>query len=103
MTVDIHSHVLVPAAAAFVQPHLTPDPRLGAYARETQVLTRRQDEDRLPNMTNLSLRMRDFDAMGIDAQVISPAPGQCYYDVPADIGAHAARMVNQGIAAIMAA
>lgn len=103
LTVDVHAHVLVPAAAAFVQPHLTSDPRLAAYARETQILSRRQDEDRLPNMTDLSLRMRDFDAMGIDAQVISPAPGQCYYDVPADIGAQAARMVNQGIAAIMAA
>jgi aminocarboxymuconate-semialdehyde decarboxylase len=103
MTVDSHTHVLVPAAAAFVQPHLRPDPRLGAYARETRVLARKQDEDRTPNLTGLSLRMRDFDAMGIDAQVISPAPAQCYYDVPADIGVPAARMVNEGIAAIQAA
>jgi aminocarboxymuconate-semialdehyde decarboxylase len=102
ITVDIHTHVLVPAAAAFVQPHARPDPRQGTYAQETRVLSRRQDEDRTPNLTDLSLRMRDFDAMGIDAQVISPAPAQCYYDVPADIGAQAARMVNEGIAAIMA-
>jgi aminocarboxymuconate-semialdehyde decarboxylase len=46
--------------------------------------------------------MRDFDAMGVDAQVISPAPPQCYYDVPAEVGIEAARMVNEGIAAIAA-
>jgi len=41
--------------------------------------------------------------MGLDAQVISPAPGQCYYDLPAEIGVKAARLVNQGVAEIMAA
>jgi aminocarboxymuconate-semialdehyde decarboxylase len=47
--------------------------------------------------------MRDFDAMGLDAQVISPAPGQCYYGVPAEIGVQSSRIVNDGIAAIAAA
>ncbi|MFL5256886.1 MAG: amidohydrolase family protein [Rhodopila sp.] len=102
LTVDVHTHVLVPAAAAFVQPHAAPDPRLDAYARETRILGRKQDEDRTPNLTDLSLRRRDYEAMGIDAQVISPAPAQCYYDVPAGIGVQAARMVNEGIAAIQA-
>ena len=53
-------------------------------------------------MFDLDLRMRDFDAMGLDVQVISPAPGQCYYNVPADIGTKAARAINEGIAAIAA-
>lgn len=101
LTADIHSHVLVPAAAAYVQPHIQPDPRGAMYGVETRVLTRRQDEDRTPNLTDVALRMRDFDAMGIDVQVISPAPGQCYYTVPPDIGIDAARIVNEGIAAIM--
>ena len=46
--------------------------------------------------------MRDFDAMGMDAQVISPAPAQCYYNVPAEVGIEAARMVNEGVASIAA-
>ena len=102
LTIDIHSHVLVPAAASYVRPHATPDPRASLYTEETRILTRTQDADRTPNLTDLSLRMRDFDAMGLDAQVISPAPPQCYYNVPADIGVKAARMVNEGVAAIAA-
>jgi aminocarboxymuconate-semialdehyde decarboxylase len=46
--------------------------------------------------------MRDFDAMGLDAQVISPAPGQCFYGVSSEVGIPAARVVNEGIAAIAA-
>jgi aminocarboxymuconate-semialdehyde decarboxylase len=102
LTVDIHSHVQVPAAAAFIRPHRTPDPRATVYTEETRILTRQQDEDRTPNLLDLALRMRDFDAMGVDAQVISPAPAQCYYNVPADVGIQAARMVNEGVAAIVA-
>jgi aminocarboxymuconate-semialdehyde decarboxylase len=98
----MHSHVLVPAAAAHVRPHAKPDPRAAVYTEETRILGRMQDADRTPNLTDLALRMRDFDAMGLDAQVISPAPPQCYYDVPPDIGAQAARLVNDGIAEIMA-
>ena len=33
LTVDIHSHVLVPAAAACVRPHQTPDPRASRLCR----------------------------------------------------------------------
>jgi aminocarboxymuconate-semialdehyde decarboxylase len=102
LTVDIHSHVQVQAAAAYVQPHLTSDPRAALYTEETRILTRMQDEDRTPNLVDLALRMRDYDAMGLDAQVISPAPPQCYYTVAPDIGIHAARLVNEGVAAIAA-
>jgi aminocarboxymuconate-semialdehyde decarboxylase len=102
LTVDIHCHVSVPAAADLVRPHLKPDPRASVYTEETRILTRRQDADRTPHLTDMALRMRDFDAMGLDAQVISPAPGQCYYGVPPEIGIQAARMINEGVAAIAA-
>nr|WP_294504991.1 amidohydrolase family protein [uncultured Rhodopila sp.] len=100
LTADIHTHVLVPAAADFVRPHQQPDPRSAAFTPETRALAGRQEADRLPNLTDLSLRKRGFAAMGIDAQVISPAPAQCYYDIPAEIGIQAARIVNEGVAAI---
>jgi aminocarboxymuconate-semialdehyde decarboxylase len=93
--------VLIPAAAEFVRPHLQPDPRAATYAEETRILTRKQDEDRKPNLTDMRIRLRDFDAMGIDAQVISPAPLQCYYGIPSDVAVEAARVVNEGIASIV--
>ena len=102
LTVDSHAHVMVPAAAEIAKPHLTHDPRAALYTEETRILTRRQNEDRMPNLVDLALRMRDFDAMGLDAQVISPAPPQCYYDVPPEVGIEAARAVNEGMAAIAA-
>jgi aminocarboxymuconate-semialdehyde decarboxylase len=45
LTVDIHSHVQVPAAAAYARPHQAPDPRASSYTEETRMLTRRQDDD----------------------------------------------------------
>ena len=102
MTVDIHSHALVQAAADLAKPHVPPDPRGRMMTEETQVLMRKQDADRTPNLLDLGLRMRDFADMGLDAQVISPAPPLCHYTVPPDIGVRVARLVNEGIAEIMA-
>jgi aminocarboxymuconate-semialdehyde decarboxylase len=102
LTVDIHAHVQVAAAATYVRPHQAPDPIATAYTEETRILTRKQAEDRTPNLLDLTLRMRDFDAMGLDAQVISPAPGQCYYSIPSEVAIAAARMVNEGVAAMAA-
>ncbi|MBS0639296.1 MAG: amidohydrolase family protein [Acetobacteraceae bacterium] len=102
-TIDVHTHVVIPAAADIVRPHLKPDPRAAAYTEDTRILNRRQDEDRTPNLVNLDLRLRDYDAMGLEAQIISPAPGQCYDAVPPEVGVEAARAVNEGIAAIAAA
>lgn len=101
-TVDAHAHVLVSQAAEIVRPHLRPDPRAAFYTEETRILTRMQDADRTPNLVDLDLRMRDFDAMALDRQVISPAPGQCYYAVPPEISVKAARLVNEGVAEIAA-
>ncbi|HQT76403.1 MAG: hypothetical protein B7Z80_18020 [Rhodospirillales bacterium 20-64-7] len=103
LTIDMHAHVQIEAAAEMVRPHLTPDPRAAAYTEETRILTRMQDADRTPNLTDIPLRLRDFDAMGLDAQIISPAPPQCYYAIPPDVAVKAARLVNEGIAAIIEA
>ena len=74
LTVDIHSHAMVPAAAEVVHGHRPPDPRAAFYTEETRALGRKQDADRTPYLTDLERRMKVFDDMGVDAQVISPAP-----------------------------
>jgi aminocarboxymuconate-semialdehyde decarboxylase len=100
--VDCHSHAFVPAAADLAMPHRQSDPRAAHYSHETVLLARKQDADRAPNLVDVGLRLRDFDDMGVGAQIVSPAPNQCYYDVPADIGVEVARLVNQGMAEIVA-
>ena len=100
LTIDVHSHVAVPAAAAFVAPHLDlATIPLAHFATEaTKSLNKRQDRDRTSRMTEYDERLADLDAMGIDLQVVMPPPPQCYYTVPIEIADKASRMVNDGIA-----
>ena len=104
LTVDIHSHVMVPEAAAFVQPHLdlAANPLAQFASAGTKAINARQDRERTSRMTTYDERLADLDAMGLDLQLVMPAPPQCYYAVPVDIAVKAARMVNDGVAAYVA-
>ena len=104
LTIDIHAHVLVPEAAAFVAPHLDQATiPLSRFATpETQALTRKQNADRRAVFLQHGPRLAALDAMGIDLQLCAPPPPQCYYTVPVDYAVPATRMVNDGIAAFCA-
>ena len=104
ITIDMHSHVLVPEAAALMQPHvdLSLVPLWHFSTPDTQALNRKQDADRRPNMLDMDVRLADMDAAGIDLQVIMPPPPQCNYAVPLDIGVQAARIINKGMADFVA-
>ncbi|HZF76857.1 MAG TPA: amidohydrolase family protein [Acetobacteraceae bacterium] len=104
ITIDIHAHVAVPEAAAFVRPHLdlSTIPLAHFATPETQALNRKQDEDRVAVATTPEPRLAELDAMGIDLQVVKPPPPQCYFTLPVEIAVPATRMVNEGIAAFVA-
>jgi aminocarboxymuconate-semialdehyde decarboxylase len=96
ITVDIHSHVAIPQAAAFVKPHLDMSTiALAHFANaETKALSQKQEEDIRARITGYDERLADLAAMGIDVQLVMPPPNQCYYTVPLDIAVAASRMVN---------
>src|SRR6266540_380037 len=100
VTIDIHSHVAVPAAAEFVKPHLdaSANPLATFATPESKELGQRQDADRRSRMTQLDERLKDLDEMGIDRQLVMPPPPQCYYTVPVEVAVAAAQMVNDGVA-----
>ena len=104
ITIDIHSHVAVPAAAEFVKPYL--DPMKNALVLhatdETRALNSKQEADIRPRITGYDQRLADLDAMGIDFQLVMPPPPQCYYTVPIQIAVRAAQIVNDGIAEYVA-
>jgi aminocarboxymuconate-semialdehyde decarboxylase len=100
-SIDIHSHVLAPAAAAFAAQHAAPR-ATGGEDGETAILSRQQNADRRSRMVEQEERLRELDAMGIERQVIMPAPGQCYHALPAEHAVTAARLVNEGVAAYAA-
>jgi aminocarboxymuconate-semialdehyde decarboxylase len=103
-TIDIHSHVAIPAAALFVKPHLDPAtiPLTHFADAGTQALNRKQEEDVRSRITGCDERLADMDAMGIDVQLVLPPPNQCYTTVPLDIAVKASRMVNDGLAEYVA-
>lgn len=99
-TIDIHSHIAIPQAGAFVQQFANLiGPGLHQYqSPETAAVNAKQDGDLKTRLTNFDERLADLDAMGVDMQVIKPPPGQCYYTLPVEAAVKAAQIVNDGLA-----
>jgi aminocarboxymuconate-semialdehyde decarboxylase len=104
-TIDMHCHIVVPEAAKLAGPQV--DPKripLALWADDaTRAINAEQDADRAAIMyRDLDGRLADMDRMGVDIQVIAPAPGQCYYTLSPELAAEAHRMTNDGVAAYVA-
>ena len=104
LTLDIHSHVFIPEAAAFAGPHMdfSTIPLARFATDETRALNRKQDAERTPVAGTIDLRLAEMDAAGIDMQAVQCAPPQCYTTGPLEIAVPAARLVNDGMAAFVA-
>src|SRR5258708_22143455 len=107
-TIDIHSHVGLPAAAQIAQPHLdlSKVPLAHFATDNVKALNAKQEQDRRTRMTGLDNglyeRLKDMDEMGLEMQLVMPPPPQCYYTVPLDIGVKAAPVLNDGVAEYVA-
>src|ERR671922_2250195 len=104
VTIDLHCHYANPDAAAKVADRnpgqYEPSVKYAnALTRETNV---KQMRDRAPKLSDIAVRLKDMDRMGIDIQAVSPAPNQTYYWTEPGMGAELARMVNERIAEIVA-
>jgi aminocarboxymuconate-semialdehyde decarboxylase len=104
VTIDIHSHVAIPQAAAFAKPHLdlSTIPLAHFASVETKALSQKQEEDIRTRITSYDERLEDLESMGLDMQLVMPPPAQCYYTVPIDIAVKASAMVNDGLAEYVA-
>jgi aminocarboxymuconate-semialdehyde decarboxylase len=104
VTIDIHSHVAIPQAGAFIKPHLDMSTIALAHfaSAETKALTLKQEEDIRTRITGYDDRLADLDKMGLDMQLVMPPPNQCFYTVPLEIAVQASRMVNDGLAEYVA-
>ncbi len=105
LTVDLHNHFKVLAAAEFVAPHLPTEKAITAYRvsdQRSREIYERIHATRVAEWTDIDTRVRDMDAMQIDVAALSCLPPQMYYMVDPDIGAEVSRMVNAGIAAAVA-
>lgn len=104
LTIDAHCHYLntaVAAKAAVLEP-ARHDPST-VFANElTRTTNAAQMRERGPKLTDVACRLADMDRMGVDLQVVSPAPFQYYYFAEPAVGAALARQVNDGMAELVA-
>jgi aminocarboxymuconate-semialdehyde decarboxylase len=105
VTIDIHCHAHIPAADAMLAQSFDPElePMIRFATNETRATNRAQMAGLQPKLTEPKRRLEDMDRLGIQIQAISPSPFQYFYWAEADAGRAAARTVNDGIAAIVAA
>ena len=99
-TIDMHAHVAIPEAGAFLAQHL--DLKTVPLARFQDDVTRavnaKQDADLPSRIRGEDIRLGDLDKMGLDMQLVMPPPNHCAYTVPVEIGVKMARLVNDGLA-----
>lgn len=102
LRVDIHCHYLNTDVAARVAGRTPPEADyLFKFSNEqTREVNARQGRERAPKLTDIEVRLKDMDRMGIDVQAVSPAPHQTYYWAEPGEGQELARAVNERLAEI---
>jgi aminocarboxymuconate-semialdehyde decarboxylase len=93
LRIDIHCHYLNPDVNAKVA-HLGPhekEPSIiygNPFTRETNI---KQMKERAGKLSDIEVRLKDMDRMGINIQAVSPAPSQYYYWADPGFAAELAR------------
>lgn len=101
--VDIHCHYFntaVASKAAAIDPMQKEFTHIFSND-QTREVNRKQVLDRAAKLSDIPTRIRDMDRMGVDIQMVSPAPFQYYYFAEPDFGLALAKEVNDGIAKIV--
>jgi aminocarboxymuconate-semialdehyde decarboxylase len=104
LRIDIHCHYMNTEVAARVA-HLNPaqhEPMAVHSNAATREANAEQVKERGPKLTDIAVRLKDMDRMGIDIQAVSPAPHQTYYWTDPGLGAELSRSVNERLAEIVA-
>ncbi|WP_150253105.1 amidohydrolase family protein [Nocardiopsis deserti] len=102
MIIDVHAHVLLPGVEAEVagQPgheeHKVLDARRNG--EESLRVSGRMIGERLSRLTEVSARLADMDAAGVDVQLVSPSPSHYHYWAAPALAGRAHRLANEGVA-----
>lgn len=103
MIIDAHAHTLCPAVNARVG---QVPPGAVHYQRDMTEESRAVDAVQRPvlgrKFNDLATRLEIMAGMGVDHQVVAPAPGQQHYWAAPDLLAEISRMQNDHVAALVA-
>ncbi|MFM1881370.1 MAG: hypothetical protein RLZZ344_1604, partial [Pseudomonadota bacterium] len=104
LVIDVHCHYFntaVAAKAAVIDPIQKEFTHI--FSNDlTREVNFKQMRDRGPKLSDIPTRIKDMDKMGVDLQVVCPAPFQYYYFAEPGFGLELAQSVNDGIAKIVA-
>ena len=106
-TIDLHAHIHVPEAETLIREHPRWN-RVEEMARKTlgdlsYRYNNEQAEKTLSKSTDIGLRLKDMDRMGVDIQVLSPSPAQYYLWAEPELAATLVQIQNERIAEVCAA
>jgi aminocarboxymuconate-semialdehyde decarboxylase len=95
--IDIHCHRECAPVAAMMRAAARAAGKvaLGHGDALTRAVNQRQLEAIRPKMESFDVRLADMDRQGVDVQAVSVAVYQYYYWADAELGAKAARMINE--------
>lgn len=102
--IDMHTHALSKRVEPLVAGHY--DPMSNPYRRDMSPASRATDAEQgklMPKlMLDLAARREVMQRMGVDFQVVAPAPAQQHYWAGEELQATLARVQNEDIAALVA-
>ncbi|HEX6299982.1 MAG TPA: amidohydrolase family protein [Acidimicrobiia bacterium] len=100
VTVDVHSHLMVPESAELTRPHFKPDfePRTFYSSPVTKEINDEFYRLARAKYTDPATRIADMDAMGIDVQLVALSPFQYFYWADAELSPRVAVLQNEAIA-----
>lgn len=101
--IDLHCHIATPAVEKLVAGHPA---RMEEIAQNSELQGQESTDynrtvmlpECMKKMTNLTTRLIDMDAMGVEIQVLSPSPGQYYYWAEQDLSREIVSLQNEHIA-----
>lgn len=104
LTVDVHSHLMVPESAELTRPHFKPEdePRTFYSSPVTKKLNNEFYELARHKYTDPETRLADMDALGIDVQLVSLTPFHYFYWADQDLAPRVASMQNERIEEVVA-
>ncbi|MFN7042920.1 MAG: amidohydrolase family protein [Acidovorax temperans] len=100
VVVDIHCHVLCQRAESMaLEWGVSGESGTMRFASETsRQVAQAQRLAIRQQLTSVEARLADMDRMGVQIQVLSPAPNQYHYDAEPDVGRQLAAQVNETVA-----
>ncbi len=103
LTVDVHSHLMVPDSAEMTRPHFTPeqDPRTFFSSPESKGYNREFYAVVHDKFTDPEARLADMDALGIDVQVVALTPFHYFYWADGELAPRVASLQNERIAEVV--